>query len=101
MFLSLPKDVIWLIFKSYLKDVANGLFAMKRDIHCTSFTSHRSKSLVDKTYHKNVLNNPYNFFHLIDFVYPLCLVCKQFQGILKNKIVNKVNNGIHCIQLSI
>jgi hypothetical protein len=105
MFLSLPSDVIWLIFKSYLKDVNNGLFRLKNTIHTSSFAREKSQNEVQKTYdgNENYLHSVV-MHHFIDFVYPLALVCKKFAHILKKKIVPKIpdddHQGMSCIKVN-
>ena len=95
----LPKDAIWLIFKHYLMDV---LFVMngrasateKISVHVHEFYGRRAcrsmcypMNLFEKTFCENIeYKTTLNRAYLIDFVYPLRLVCKQFDLVIRNKM---------------
>ena len=96
MILSLPKDVLWLIIKEYLYELLDRMNKWllpnaKNSLHTTLFTSNRSRygrAIFNLTYprdedmHFNCLHK--NYF--VDHLYPLRLVCKRFDNILRQKI---------------
>ena len=89
----LPQDVIWLILKCYLGEVLAAMNALippmdRKDLHVFEFFGQRSKCWweFDKTFCENVKSEILNAAYFIDFAFPLRLVCKKFDVIMRNKM---------------
>jgi GTP-dependent phosphoenolpyruvate carboxykinase len=94
MLLQLPRDVIWLILKHCLNDMYNnmGVNSIKNNIHKERFIARKNYdwrccNWFVKTFDKNTAhhNSRYLAF-FVDFLYPLRLVCQQFNNLLITKI---------------
>jgi hypothetical protein len=92
--LQLPKDVIWIILKQHIQYMYDTMCKDVRficaSIHEKEFIASRFWKMYEITFdasnpdHQRL--SPYFF---IDFMYPLRLVCRQFNSILQAKVVRK------------
>jgi hypothetical protein len=86
----LPKDMVWLILKYHLAHLVERMH-LKDKLHTISFYPHRgfhNKTKFEKTHcERNFRNWIYEtppFF--VDWLYPLRLICKRINCLLKEKI---------------
>jgi hypothetical protein len=96
MFDKLPKDIIWIIMKHYITSV---IIAMKekenlfdKDFYGGRNFNSELIELLERTFSDdtNYMYDGYsllNVAYFIDFIYPLRLVCKNFDHVIRNKIV--------------
>jgi hypothetical protein len=85
----LPKDIIWVIMKHYMNDL---LVAMYNDSDLYSdgrFLAKRNMKL-DSTFHESISSRiilaSANF---ICFLYPLRLICRACDDVMKKKIIKR------------
>jgi hypothetical protein len=94
MFCELPKDIVWMIIKRYLNDVLK-MFGIHSEYPlCESFfycyrIGKTNRYLFDKTIdvnHEIVKRSLEHRMLIVDCLYPLRLVCRKMDYVLKDKI---------------
>ena len=94
MFALLPKDIVWMIIKQHLTDILKN---MNRSLHVGSFYCTRElsfkRTLFEKTYSKSEETIGYPASYLVDWLYPLRLICKRIDALLKEKITKVAIDG--------
>ena len=90
MFCKLPKDVLWLILKWHMTDIlTQGI-----KLHNTIFACTRANRVFRSEY-KNTC--PYGDtvlpLYLVDYLYPLRLVCKKMNALLCEKVIRVAVNA--------
>jgi hypothetical protein len=95
MFLSLPNDVIWIIFKCYLKDIVSDLFPHTSLHEFLLYSGHRSNYRTEKTYVSLKEIGEQTGHYLIDFLYPLRLVCTTFDMLIRKKVIKDQKEFSH------
>jgi hypothetical protein len=94
MILQLPRDVIWIILKQHLQDTYN-FMCNNTKYKFPSF--HEQHFIVSRFWKKHEMTfDPSHSDHkglthyfFTEFIYPLRFVCRQFDNILRAKIVKK------------
>ena len=87
MLCELPRDILWLILKTHMTDVlSKGV-----ELHKETFSSVRTR--LGREYYERTCaaKNSLSQYYLVDYLYPLRLVCKKINTILCEKV--KVNAG--------
>jgi hypothetical protein len=99
MLLELPKDVIWLILKQCLIGMYNDMRGNHLNIHEKNFLASRIGSVGRchkwflKTFDKNTSeDDSMHVAFFVDFLYPLRLVCQQFNSIMIKKIRKRIED---------
>jgi hypothetical protein len=87
--MELPKDIWWLILKYYIFDILHEETPVHQTLFAQSRTLIKNRVLYEKTCaQRNVVHNNY----LVDCLYPLRLICKKTDRLLREKIVRVKNN---------
>jgi hypothetical protein len=92
MLATLPKDVLWLIIKHHLLDMCKFMEKFMEtggpSLHEYDFCSGRvslgARHLFEKTYDGKRTSHCAS--HFVDYLYPLRLVCKRIDVLMKDKI---------------
>ena len=90
MFEALPKDIVWLIIKLHLNDILRTTL-----LHESLFYSRRvnnDKTMFEKTHRGEQETLLYGTSYLVDWLYPLRLICKRMNNLCKEKITKVVND---------
>ena len=97
MFTTLPKDVVWIIIKQYLVDVLRGM-NLSFSLHPCYFFYRKRVAANERFAFENThtaQQDKYNVLYFVDWLYPLRLVCKRFDSLLKEKITRIGLRSIH------
>ena len=99
MFTTLPKDVIWMIIKQYLFDMLS-MMPIRVSLHTFLFNGRRAMPYQRWWYERTLGSRMTSLECFVDWLYPLRLVCKRLDSLLKEKITRVPEKQLPVIRVA-